>query len=120
MNTINRREIIIRALALLRAGTLPEALPGLLTSEFGLSRSKARYLALAALKQWKIERGGQRQMTNKKRQLIITYALALLVQGTLAESLPGLLMIEFGLTPAQARELAGAALREHTAGSEAE
>jgi hypothetical protein len=56
MNTINRREIIIRALALLRAGTLADALPGLLMAEFGVTRSEARYLALAALKQWKRER----------------------------------------------------------------
>jgi hypothetical protein len=58
-------------------------------------------------------------MTNHKRRLIIDTAVAWLEQGTLPDALPGLLLIEFSLTPAEARELAAVALREHKAKSEA-
>lgn len=52
-------------------------------------------------------------MTTKRRQQIIAAAVALLESGLLPSVLPGRLMAEFGVTPAQARRLAGAALREH-------
>jgi hypothetical protein len=55
----------------------------------------------------------------QKRRFIIAYALALLSAGTPPDALPGLLMDEYGLTRAQARAFAAAALREHKAGREA-
>jgi hypothetical protein len=58
-------------------------------------------------------------MTAKQRRLIISRALELLESGVLPGVLPGLLLREFNLTPAQAKELAGAALREWKARSEA-
>jgi hypothetical protein len=56
-------------------------------------------------------------VTAKQRRLIISRALALLEQGVLLGVLPGLLLREFNLTPGQARELVGVALREHKAAS---
>lgn len=53
------------------------------------------------------------KLTIAKRAEIITQAVAWLEAGTLASALPGRLMDEYDLTPAQARELAQAALRQH-------
>ena len=57
MTAKQRRQIIARAVELLKAGTLPDALLGQLMDEFGLTRSQARDLATAALREWKADRG---------------------------------------------------------------
>jgi hypothetical protein len=57
-------------------------------------------------------------MTAQKRQEVITFALRVLKGGSLADVLPELLMDKYGLTPAEARDLAAAARRRHKAESE--
>ena len=51
-------------------------------------------------------------MSDKKRRQVITYALALFKQGVSANALAARLMTEFDLTRSQARDLAGAAIKQ--------
>jgi hypothetical protein len=53
MTAKKRHEIITRALALLAAGLLPDALVALLMDEYGLTRARARALAAAAVRKWR-------------------------------------------------------------------
>jgi hypothetical protein len=56
VTTKQRRAIIAAAVAWLRAGTLPDALPARLMDEYGLTPGQARELAAAALWEWKAKR----------------------------------------------------------------
>lgn len=51
-------------------------------------------------------------MTTSQRAKMVKYAVLLLREGTLTSNLAGELMKQFGLTPAQARQIAQDALRE--------
>jgi hypothetical protein len=57
MTAKQRRLIISRALALLEQGVLADSLSALLVGEFGLTRSQARALTAAALRQRKARNG---------------------------------------------------------------
>jgi len=57
-------------------------------------------------------------MTKEQKARIVARAVALLQAGTLPSVLAGQLMTEFDLTPAQARELAAAALKQYKGGDQ--
>jgi hypothetical protein len=74
MNQPTRAAIIFRALQLLRGGTLANALPNELMSEFGLSAEYAYDVGLAAMKRWRAEKplcsesNGEKQKAGRIRR----------------------------------------------------